>query len=190
MKILTMYLPDAAVLPASGIVDLTGTGAVPPIPPVVQPPPAPAYPPVAGPGQINVIISPPPPSGQIRPVFDANTSVAMIYIAIPKAFPYLGLPLNPNHTGQIAFAEAPGNNVLARNLIVYSRAGVELCRDVGNGNTAPTVLWCINNPSGYNAAGAQFNVPSSDEWFMIKFWNTAWSAPSNTLCDAAYPYRY
>ncbi|MEO8137152.1 MAG: hypothetical protein ABI831_24630, partial [Betaproteobacteria bacterium] len=114
-------------------------------------------------GNDEVVVVGWPPSGQTRPFTNGlQHQVESYQITIPFSF---SPPLNITHTGFFAVAERPNNPVVSREMTITTTpcdmgSGNYLYSTLGDGNTAPTITFTVNNPGGYQAAGAVVNFQS------------------------------
>lgn len=179
--------------------------------PVVTPTPTPAPTPSPtptpgtqpGPGdRVHTVVV--PVSGQIKPTLDAEGNTQFILIPIP-VYPWTvtyydaalrrnitrTITSNPNSLGFIRITEEPGQDFVARDLIVWNSAGQELIRKVGTGNTSPDTNFTVNNPTGFRNAGGDFNVQGGDT-LRVAIRNPNWGpgVRSRMYVDIAYPHRY
>jgi hypothetical protein len=97
-------------------------------------------------------------------------------------------------------AEVPGSAVTSRDITVSKnscdfQSGNYLYDGIGYGDTAPGANFTVNNPTGYFAVGANFNVMPGDVFF-VNIRNANNGIPScptsscNILFDFATPNRY
>lgn len=154
-------------------------------PPVPIPPPVPTIPPVPVNGP--VIVVPWPVTGQVRKqTGNQENKQIKFQIQIPAN---LSVP-KPNNLGFCRFTEWPGASYEARQVMIYVNGVLKF--DTGrNGDTAPSVNYCINNPFSWRNVGGQFNImPGELLEVVVQAYN--WSFPENadTLFDFASPTRY
>ncbi|MEO8137153.1 MAG: hypothetical protein ABI831_24635 [Betaproteobacteria bacterium] len=106
-----------------------------------------------------------PASGQVKPFTNGLfNQIRAFRIEIPQTF---APPLNITHVGWFSIAERPGNPVVSREVTISRNScdftsGTYLYSTVGDGNTAPTITFTVNNPGGYQLAGAVVNFQSGD----------------------------
>jgi len=139
-----------------------------------------------------------PTSGQVRPSTNGFGNQRIAFkITVPQTF---SPALNINHLGFVRIAEVPGSPVTARDITVSKnscdfQSGQYLYDGIGYGDTAPGANYTANNPNGYFAVGANFNIMSGDVIFVnIRNANNGVpscpSATCNILFDFATPNRY
>jgi hypothetical protein len=95
-----------------------------------------------------------------------TTQVYSFRITVPFTF---NPPLNINHLGFIRITETPGTTVTSREYTVstipcdfHAPPGGYLRDNLGEQNTSPDFNFTVNNPNGWQAAGAQINFQSGD----------------------------
>lgn len=170
---------DAQVM-VNGVL-VSGPGTVPPV--VV--PPIPTIPPVPVNGQVFNVAW--PISGQVRKQSGNQQNKQFKYvIQIPST---LQVP-KPNQMGFCRTTEWPGAQYEAKQMLIYVNGVLKF--DTGqNGDTAPSINFCINNPLGWRNVGANFNIQVGELLeVVIQCYN--WQFPENadTLFDFASPTRY
>lgn len=162
---------------------VSGSTTTPPVP--VPPPPVPTIPPVPVNGP--VIQVPWPISGQVRKQTgnQGNKQIKFV-IQIPAN---LQVP-KPNQMGFCRFTEWSGASFQARVVLIYVNGLLKF--DTGhNGDTAPSVNFCINNPLGWRNVGANFNIqPGELLEVVVQAYNAAPDENADTLFDFASPTRY
>jgi hypothetical protein len=149
-------------------------------------------------GADTIINLPWPASGQVRPSTNGfgNQKIAF-KITVPPSFTPA---LNINHVGFARIAEVPGTAATSRDITVSVNAcdfqsGNYLANGIGSGDTAPGTNFTVNNPNGYFAVGATFNINSGDT-FYVNVRNANNGNPScpfascDVLFDFASPNRY
>ena len=144
----------------------------------------------------HVIDQPWPVSGQAKPGTNGFTNqVYSFRITVPFTF---NPPLNINHLGFFRITETPGTTVTSREYTVstipcdfHAPPGGYLRDNLGAGNTSPDINFTVNNPNGWQAAGAQINFQSGDVIYVsIRNFNYNGGSPIPTCpmnvssCDA------
>lgn len=96
--------------------------------------------------------------------------------------------------------EVPGTAVTSRDFTVSKnscdfQSGNYMIDGIGYGDTAPGVNYTVNNPNGYFAAGAQFNLQSGDIVYVnVRNANNGVPSCPSTTCDVLFdfatPNRY
>lgn len=176
--------------------------------PTPAPAPAPSPTPTPTPGtqpgpgdRVHTVVV--PVSGQIKPTLDAEGNTQFILIPVP-VYPWsvtyydAALRRNVSRTitpmagrmGFIRVTEEPGQDFVARDMIVWNSAGQELYRYNGSGNTSPDINWAVDNPTGFRRLGAAFNVQGGDT-LRVSISNPNWGpgVRSRMYVDIAYPHR-
>ena len=139
-----------------------------------------------------------PTSGQVRPSTNGFGNQKLAFrITVPMTF---SPALNINHLGFARVAEKPGAAVTSRDMTISKnscdfQSGTYLYDAIGSGDTAPGGNFTVNNPTGYFAVGANFNVQAGDV-FYVNIRNANNGVPScpsascDILFDFATPNRY
>lgn len=139
-----------------------------------------------------------PSAGQVRPQTSGfgNQRVAF-RVTVPTTFTPA---LNINHLGFIHIAEVPGSATTPREFTVSKNAcdfqsSSYIYNGTGYAIAAPSVNFTVNNPTGYFAVGADFNVQSQDVFYInIRNSNNGTPACGYSSCDLALdfatPNRY
>ena len=139
-----------------------------------------------------------PAAGQTRPSTNGFGNQRIAYrITVPATF---SPPLNINHLGFVRIAEVPGTSVTGRDVTVSRnscdfQSGDYYANGIGSGDNAPGFNYTVNNPTGFYAVGATFNVNSGDV-FYVNIRNAVNGNPScpssscDILFDFATPNRY
>jgi hypothetical protein len=146
-----------------------------------------------------------PPSGQTRR--SSNGFVNRVYsvsFTVPATF---NPPLNINHLGFVRVIEIPGQPVVPREFTVSKSAcdfhagpGGYMLDNFGAGENSLAINFTVNNPTGYQLAGAYVNFQSGDTIYVsVRNYNynngsPTPTCPSGGTCDIyfdfATPNRY
>ncbi len=146
------------------------------------------------PGADQIIDVPWPASGQVRPL---TTSFRDQIIAFRITVPYANSPLNTpirnpfgstynnTHVGFVHIAEIPNSAVLPRDVTVSKnpcdfQSGNYITNNIGAQDNAPGFNYTVNNPTGWYAAGASFNIQSGDTVY-VNVRNASWQDYGPTL---------
>ena len=138
------------------------------------------------------------PAGQEKTVLSGFKDQRLaLKLIVPMTF---NPPLNINHLGFMRIVELQGSTVASRDVTVSRnscdfQSGNYLFNGIGTGDTAPYVAFTVNNPDGYKAAGAQFNVNSGETiYFNVRNQINGVSSCSYPSCDISFdlasPNRY
>lgn len=139
-----------------------------------------------------------PAAGQVRlATFGFSSQVWAFRLVVPSTF---SPPLDINHLGFVHMAETPGAPNTPREYTVSKNAcdfqsGVYVYSGIGNAISSPAVNFTTNNPGGYIAAGADFNINSGDIiYFNVRNSTNGVPACSMPPCDLSFdfatPNRY
>lgn len=127
-----------------------------------------------------------PTSGQVRTtVGNPDNRLIKLVTQIPA-----NVVPKPNNMGFCRFTEVPGADYEATQVKVYVNGVMKF--DTGqSADTAPSVNWCLGNPSRYISIGAQFNVQPGDLLEVtMQCYNWAPGQNASRLYDFATPIRY
>lgn len=139
-----------------------------------------------------------PASGQIRQGSIGMTNqVSVFRLTIPTTF---NPPLNINHTGAVHIAEVPGRPAIAREVTIsnqpcdfHAPPGNYIWDDIGQQNGGGFVF-TVNNPTGYQAVGADVNFQSGQtvyinvrNWYY-NFGNPVPTCPAGMTCDLLFDF--
>lgn len=149
-----------------------------------------------------------PASGQVRPAtLGFIHQIIAFRLTIPHTF---SPPLNISHLGFVHITEVSGQPVTGREYTVsknlcdfHAPPGGYLSDNLGAGETSPGFNFTVNNPTGYQAAGAQVNFQSGDVIYVnVRNFNYNNGSPTpscpgtpemptcDILFDFATPNRY
>lgn len=117
-------------------------------------------------------------------------------MTIPTTF---NPPLNISHLGFFALSEVPGTPTTPREITVSKNAcdmqsGNYIYNGLGFAAVSPSVSFTINNPTGWQNVGADFNLLGGDVIYL-NIRNSQQGVPAcNSVCDVlvdfATPNRY
>ena len=135
-----------------------------------------------------------PPSGQIKLGTNGMTNqVSTFKLVVPSSF---NPPIPPNKTGAVRIAEVPGRPAVVREVTLshtpcdfHTSPGGYIWDDIGQQNGSG-FLFTINNPSGYQAVGANTNIqPGDTVYISVRNYvsnngnNPQVSCPAGQVCD-------